>query len=351
MGGDQIMNHSDSQDLGQRDVELGISIAPSSRETMDRFVSVVANAESKGVAHAWILDSQILYQNAYIALGILARETHSIGIGPGVTNLVTRHETVVANAMSTLAAIAPGRVVIGVGTGDSSVRPIGLKPLRVAHLRTRIQRLRALVGGEDVESNGLSFRVAVVAEQRPKIFVAATLPKMLELAGAVADGVIIVGAADPDFVRMQMAAIDRGAESVGREPQSVERDLWQGLAIGEGPAPTRLLASYAATQSRFLLRWPQLPSSLATFMPDMERVVKSYDFGEHLRVGAQHGDLVSDELVRRIAIAGTLEECADRVRSILETNPTRLSFTLLPRGREKRLEEIVTLWDAVKKHV
>jgi 5,10-methylenetetrahydromethanopterin reductase len=311
---------------------------------MARFLSVVAAAEAKGLGHVWVLDSQTLYQNAYVTLALVANATRAMGLGPGVTNLVTRHETVVANAMSTLASLAPGRVVVGLGTGDSAVRPLGLKPPSLAEFQDRVGRLRALLRGEAIRSDGRDIRVVVVADPPPRIFVAATRPRMLEMAGAIADGVIVVGAADPGFLRMQLDAVDTGARRAGRRPEDVERDLWLGLAIGEGREPVTMLASYASTQARLLLGWPDLPPSLAELEPEMRRLVAGYDFREHLRVGAAHGERASEQLVRTIAIAGTLDEARARLNEILELRPSRISVTLLPRGRERRLEEIAELW-------
>lgn len=328
--------------------QLGISIAASPREDVDRFLAVTRSAEAAGVDHVWVLDSQTIYQNAYVLLGLIARETDRIGLGPGVTNLLTRHETVVANAMSTIAVMAPGRLMVGIGTGDSSVRPLGLKPLRLAEFRDRVARFRALLNGETVQTNGSSFRVALTATPPPRIYVGATRRKMLELAGEIADGVVIVGAADQDFLRMQMAAVDRGAERAGRDPNQVERDIWVGFAVGDGDEPVRVLASYAATQSRMLMGWQDLPPSLAASVPEMERIIKAYDLKDHLRVDASHASAVSRDLVKRVAVAGTWSECRDRLSGILDLNPTRISMTLLPRGREKRLEEIASLWSEVR---
>ena len=123
--------------------ELGISLGWSSREDIDRVVALVREAERVGVDACWVIDSQVAMRDAFVLLTILARETERIRVGPGVTNLLTRHETVVATALATLGTLAPGRVMAGVGAGDSAVFPIGLKPHRLSELRVAVQRLRA----------------------------------------------------------------------------------------------------------------------------------------------------------------------------------------------------------------
>lgn len=328
--------------------ELGISIALGAREPIDRIVSIARKAEECGIDAVWVLDSQLLYKDAYMVLAVLARETERLRLGPGVTNLLTRHETVVANAMATLTTIAPGRVLVGVGTGDSSVRPLGLAPLALQEFRRRVDTLKALMRGESVEIGGRSVRLSVIPELPPPVYAAATQPKMLRVAGAVADGVIVLGPADPETVRLQMSHIDAGALEAGRDPREIQRDLWVGLAIGNDEKPFNDVRSYVSTQARLLASWKDLPPSLEPFRSEFSEIVKTYDYEEHLRIRAEHAMKVSDDLVRTLAVAGSIEHCAERVRRLMDLDLARISVTLLPGGRERRLEELNELWTSVR---
>ena len=327
---------------------LGISLGWSSREPADRIVGLVRRAEELGVDTCWVVDSQLAMRDAFVLLAILARETESIALGPGVTNLVTRHETVVANAVATLASVAPGRILLGLGAGDSAVFSIGRKPQRVDDLRRGIDRLRRLLAGEDVEGRARPLHLSSAPDPPPPIHVAASQPRMLELAGAVADGVIIMGPADPEVIRLQMESIDGGARTAGRDPGEVERDLWVTMAVGEPSDAVGAVRSWASTQARWLARWERLPESLEPFRPEMERAARVYDFDDHLSVSARHARVVGDELAMRLAVAGPLETCRDRLSALVSLGPSRVTLALLSGGRGRRLEEIVDVWQGVR---
>jgi 5,10-methylenetetrahydromethanopterin reductase len=329
---------------------LGLSIAGSPREPVARIVQLVRAAEERGVDAVWVLDSQLLYKDAYIVLGLLAASTSTVKLGPGVTNVVTRHQTVVANAMSTLATIAPGRINVGLGAGDSSVFPVGLQPLRVAACREAILRLRQLLGGEAVDEGGGSggpVRLSVTPPKSPPIFLAASQPRMLQLAGEVADGVIVVGPADPDVVRMQLACVDRGRQAAGRQPADVIKDVWVTISIGPAEQTVGDVKSFAATVGRWFTTWRDLPASLEPFRAEMETVTREYDFMAHLSVHAEHARLLSDDFAHAVAVAGPPEVCLARVRAIAAAGPDRMTLSLLPGGRERRLAELLDLWAVV----
>lgn len=328
---------------------IGLSLGLSPREPIDRLVALGRQAEAGGIGHCWLVDSQLAMKDAVVALAVLARETEQLRVGPGVTNLVTRHETVVANAMATLADMAPGRIEVGVGAGDSAVFPIGERPLGVEDCRRGVQRLRALLAGEAVEGPGGELRLSFTPSERPPIFFAGSQPRMLQLAGAVADGVIVMGPSDPDTVRMQMAHVDDGARAAGRDPRDVQRDLWVTLSIGEGQQPSQDVKSWASAQARWLTTWKHVPASLEPFRAEMEEAARTYDFGDHLSLRADHASTISDEFARVLAVAGTPDECTDRLSSLLAAGADRVTVTLLSGGRERRLSDIIEVWSDVER--
>lgn len=328
-----------------RVTKLGVSLGLSPRESIDRFVTLMQRAEEVGVDAAWVVDSQLAMKDAYITLAVTARETQNLKLGPGVTNLVTRHETVTANAMATLEDFSPGRTMVGVGAGDSAVFPIGKKPLTIRECDEGLRRLTALLSGEALpigdEEKGLSF----VPRNRPPIFFAGSQPRMLRLAGAVADGVIIMGPADVESVQMQLAHVDAGAIEAGRSPGDVQRDLWVTMSVGDGPDPVRDVKSWCSAQARWMTTWRDMPSTLEPFRSEMDRAAREYDFSTHLSLSAEHADTVSDDFAKVLAVAGTTEECRQRLSSLAATGVDRLTVTLLSGGRERRLEQIAEVWE------
>lgn len=324
--------------------QLGISLGLSPRESLDRLVGLVARAEELGVDACWVIDSQMAMKDAYVVLSVLARETAAIQLGPGVTQTVTRHETVVANAMSTLASMAPGRINLGWGVGDSSVLPLGRKPMKIAEAEQALPRLRALLRGEAVEGPVGDYRLSFAAEPSPPIYVSATQPRMLALAGAHADGVIIMGPSHPDMVRMQIEQIDDAAIQAGRDPKTVLKDLWVTMSVGDGDKPLEDVKSWGSAQARLLARATTLPESMQRYRDEMVHAAETYEFGQHLSLSAGHASSISDEFAKVLAVAGTYHECFVRLRELRGLGLDRITITLLSGGREQRLETIGRLW-------
>jgi 5,10-methylenetetrahydromethanopterin reductase len=321
---------------------IGVSLGWSHREPLDSIVGLVRECEDSGVEACWVIDSQVAMRDAFTLLANLATATDRILIGPGVTNLVTRHETVVANTLSTLAVAAPGRILAGLGAGDSAVFPIGLQPQSLAELRKGIGRLRKLLAGETVEGSGVSYALAGTSSPPPPIYLAASQPRMLELAGAAADGVIVMGPADPDVWAAQMNHVTRGAISVGRDPSSVTKDFWVTMAVGADSLNS--VRSWASAQARWMARWQTVPASLQRFRPEMVRSAEAYDFSRHLSLSASHPGAVSDELAAALAVVGSVAECVERLGPLAELKPDRITMALLSGGRSHRLAETLEVW-------
>ena len=321
---------------------LGVSLGWSHREPIDRIVALVRDCEAGGVDACWVIDSQVAMRDAFVLLANLATATDRLLIGPGVTNLVTRHETVVANSLSSLAAVAPGRILVGIGAGDSAVFPIGLQPQTLAELRKGVGRLRKLLAGEAVEGTGISYSLSGTPPQAPPIYLAASQPKMLELAGAVADGVIVMGPADPEVWTAQLDRIKDGATSTGRDPSAVATDFWVTMAIGNGALTS--VRSWASAQARWMAGWKEMPSSLKRFRPQMVRSAEAYDFKGHLSLSAGHADAVSDELAAALAVVGSVGECVERLGPLAELKPDRITVALLSGGRAERLDDTLEVW-------
>lgn len=308
-------------------------------------IELVQAAEAEGVDACWVIDSQLAMRDPFALLALLAQNTNKIALGPGVTNLVTRHETVVANSLATLAALAPGRTLAGVGAGDSAVFPIGIKPQTVLELKAAVPRLAALLDGREVDGPTSTYSVAAATPPRPPVFLSASQPRMLELAGAVADGVIVMGPANPEVWESQWGHINAGARAAGRDPTDVARDFWVTMAVGDDAIAS--VRSWASAQARWLARWRQVPPSLQPFTAEMRASVEAYDFAKHLSVSATHAQAVSDELAGALAVTGTAAECMRRLEELIAIQPDRITITLLSGGRRRRLDDLLEVWAGV----
>ncbi|MTV24658.1 LLM class flavin-dependent oxidoreductase [Nitriliruptoraceae bacterium ZYF776] len=182
----------------------------------------VARIEAAGFSSVWVPDSQLLWRDPFATLIAAAQTTSTIQLGTAVSNVQTRLPSVVASAVRTAAEIAPGRVVAGVGAGNSAVEPVGLRPSTGAALRDGVTELRQLLDGEGVRY--VPDREQYLEDppsQRVPLYVAATGPKNLGVAGAIADGAIVLGGLTSTLLPDAIDKVHAGARDAGRDPSEV----------------------------------------------------------------------------------------------------------------------------------
>jgi len=187
----------------------------------DVFEQFVGQIDRLGYDALWLTDSSLHSRNCWSYLTLAARASARLRIGTAVTNPVTRHPAITAVAAATVAEISGGRLTLGIGAGDRPLLSLAEKPARLADLEKSIEVIRALWAGEHVTAQARGFGLDdahyrfAPAPDIP-IWVSATGPKTLELAGRVADGVILLAGLHPDGIRFALDHIDRGAGQAGR---------------------------------------------------------------------------------------------------------------------------------------
>lgn len=188
--------------------------------SVDHFAADVARAEQLGWDAALQPDSQLRRRDTYVLLAAAARVTRRITLGPLLANPVNRHPSVTASSIATVDELAPGRVLLGWGVGDTAVRLAGLKPAKVAELEAGTRLMRALLDGREVDVGAA--RPARLPHHRPvPIWIAAGGPRTLRMAGGVADGVFIRVGTHPANIATAVNAIRAGALAAGRDPGAV----------------------------------------------------------------------------------------------------------------------------------
>ncbi len=186
----------------------------------------VALAETKGFTHAWFGDSQMVWADVYQCMALCAIKTTTIKLGTNVTNPSSRIAPVTACNFATLNVLAPGRVIMGIGTGNTSRRTLGMPAATLAELRTHVEVCRGLLSGATVPYQEgdrqrmikfLNPNSGLINLKEPiPIYVAASGPKTLELAGEIGDGVILFGVVGDSLLEYTLSHIRRGAERAGK---------------------------------------------------------------------------------------------------------------------------------------
>jgi 5,10-methylenetetrahydromethanopterin reductase len=267
-----------------------------------------------------VADSQSGFRELYVALTVAALNTSRVWLGPLVTNPLTRHLVVTASAIASIDELSRGRAVLGLGSGDSAIYTLGAPPATVAGLEESIVTLGRLTGGAPVMRDGRTWRVHRSSRRVP-VYLAAEGPRTLELAGRLADGVIVGLGLTPGVIELSLAAIERGARAVGRRLDDL--DVWwfakTNLADSRPAAVEPIKMALAASANhafRFTLEGKGVPAELHAPIRGLQR---EYDSHQHEIAGAANAALIdrwglTDFLVDRFAIAGTPADCAAQIR-------------------------------------
>lgn len=164
---------------------------------------LVAEAERLGYRRAWLYDSPAITSDVWMAMALAAQRTSTIGLGPGVLVPSLRHPMTNAAAIAGLAAIAPGRVAVAIGSGFTGRYTLGKRPLRWAFVEEYVTALRALLRGETVQWDGAAIRMLHTdgfLADRPvdvEVLIGADGPKGTAVAERVGDGVFAAGVPNP----------------------------------------------------------------------------------------------------------------------------------------------------------
>ncbi len=300
--------------------EFGVGLFPT--EPLGQMIHLAKVAEECGFSHVWVGDSHLIWREAYVNMTAMALNTAKVKLGTGVTNPITRHPSVLASAYATLEEYAPGRMIVGIGLGDSSVETMGLKPSTLANFEKSLQQMRALFAGKEAELPSGKIHLLHPCRRQVPIYIAASGPKMLELSGRIADGIIVlVGVAD-EYIEHAKEKISAGAKAAGRKLEEIELVLWVPCAVSEiAPAKDAVKAHVARVVAH------PLPYVLD---PNEQKVLaeirKTYDYYHHMDQQANHAEVIPDWLVDKFAIAGTVEQCRAQIQRIQKTGIQQIAI-------------------------
>src|ERR687891_561693 len=131
---------------------LGVTVLPD--PPFGRFLELIELAERHGFEYGWTYDLHVLWQESYATLSLAADRTERLRLGHFVTNPGIRDPTITASWYATMQDVSSGRMVMGIGRGDSSRRVVGLKPVKVAEFEARTAMIKELMNGRPVDWNG-----------------------------------------------------------------------------------------------------------------------------------------------------------------------------------------------------
>jgi len=318
-------------------MHFGITIKPDM--PVERIVMLTRQAEEAGFGYGWIFDSHILWLEPYPLLTLMASNTKKMRLGTCVTNPATRDITVTSSLFATLNLISGGRMQLGIGRGDSSRRVLGKKPVGTGDLERAVKSFRELTAAREIEYDGQPTRISW-ATGSPPVWIAGYGPKVLDLAGRIADGVILQFA-DPDLIAWCLGFVKKGADAAGRDFHKIEVMAAAPVWVSDGLKLARervrwfpALVSNHVVDLISRYKPEDLPPALTSFV----RNRGEYDYQQHCEVESSNSKFVTDEVVDRFCLVGPAGAHREKLHKLARVGVTQFNIYLMCGDEEDTLK-------------
>ena len=242
--------------------------------------------EAAGIDFVGVADSPMIVHETFVTAAYGLAQTSEIGVMTAMTNPVSRDPSVMAAALRSLSSVAGGRpIACGLGTGDSAMWSVGLKPARIARLGEYVTAVRALLRGEEASFEGRRFAASWKSFSPPAgvpLYIACAGPKVLRLAAQVADGMVVFMGFSPEILAFVQETIAEACAEVGRDP--AELDVWWQTTVNFAPTVEEAMERSLGVNTSWMTMGslegkgipPELREPLVQFNEDMERVSTTY---------------------------------------------------------------------------
>ena len=318
-------------------MHFGITLKPDM--TPARAVALAQQAEQAGFTYGWLFDSHVLWLEPYPLLTMIALNTQRMRLGTCVTNPASRDPSVTASVLATLNIISGGRMDLGIGRGDSARRVLGKKPTTLARLEESVKIIKDLAEGRPTDYDGEQIRMDWASGKLP-VWIAGYGPKALQLAGRVADGVILQFA-DPHLIKWCLQFVHEGAKAAGRDPSSIQvmaaTAVWVSDDLATAREHVRWFPALVSNHVMDLVNRydpAELPPELTGYVRDRA----GYDYQHHAEVGSSNAQFVADDVVDRFCIIGTVEQHRAKLQELADAGVTQFNIYLMSGDEEATLD-------------
>lgn len=329
-------------------------------------------AEDYGFTHAWFYDSQMCYSDVYATMALVAHHTRHIKLGTFVSILGNRIAPVTAHSIATINELAPGRVILGVGTGFTGRNVMGMPPITLKTMREHVKVIRDLLEGRDAvyREGDIERQIRFlhpdhgyinIKDEIP-IHMAANGPKALEFAGEAADGWITIGL-DPKMIADGVAQIKAAANRAGRDLSALYcSNLTSGCVLrpGESITSPRVLKQVGPMAILLLhTNWDPVDMKIGPFAPPAVADAAKRYFDDHImhmktpldrRFQEMHlGHLVflrpgeekyvTPELIELATLTGSAGAIRDRIRELEAAGVTNIALNVCGTDAREMIQE------------
>ncbi|MCY3947434.1 MAG: TIGR03842 family LLM class F420-dependent oxidoreductase [Anaerolineaceae bacterium] len=306
-----------------------------------RTVALCRQAELAGFSYAWFYDSHILWRDPWVTMAMCMEHTDSIRFGPCVTNPGVRDWSVAASMYATLAMQSGGRLDIGLGRGDSSMRVMGKTPKTIARMCEFVHAVKGMVRGDTVR-----YEEAPDAVQIPwaegyelPVWIAAYGPRALKAAGEHGDG-LVIQLAEPLLCRWFLSQALEAGEAAGRDMSGFRvmaaAPVWVG-DVAKGREQTRWFPAMVGNHvadivEKYGSATAEVPESFTRYIEGR----RGYDYHEHASKDAGHLGFITDEVIDSFSILGPPEAQVEKLRALQGAGVTQFNIYLMC-GEEERI--------------
>ncbi|MGL4670017.1 MAG: 5,10-methylenetetrahydromethanopterin reductase [Methanobacteriaceae archaeon] len=289
-------------------MKFGIEFVPN--EDINKIAKLVKLAEDVGFEYAWITD-HYNNQNVYEALTVIAKETDTIKLGPGVTNPYVRSPAITAAAITTLDQISNGRATLGIGPGDKATfDALGIEWTKpVSTIKDSIAMMTTLMAGGKTESGAQLMGTKAVQEKIP-IYMGAQGPMMLKTAGEFSDGALI-NASNPKDFEAAVPLIKEGVSAAGKSISDVDIAAYTCCSISDD-------ADKALNAAKIVVAFIAAGSPPPVFTRHGLPEDTGAKFGAFLGKGDFGGAIgaVTNDLMDAFSVVGTPEDFIPKIEAL-----------------------------------
>jgi probable F420-dependent oxidoreductase len=316
-------------------MKFGFTLKPD--HSIEETLGLTRRAEALGFEYGWLFDSHVLWRDPYPLLTLMIGATSTMRFGTCVTNPATREPSVTASTLAVLSEISNGRVDLGIGRGDSARRVLGKAPTSMKDLEAAVTLIRGLVAGTSMEHEGTALHLPWTKGHRLPVWIAGYGPMALSLAGRLGDGALLqIG--DPDLIRWFAGQVQEAATASGRT-SPVEIMAAAPSYIGDVATGRERIRWFPALVGNHVVDLINkyegaLPESLTRYVRNRE----GYNYLHHAEVGSSNASFVTDDIVDRFGLVGSVEDHVNKLIELDKAGVTQFNLYLMNGDEAEQLE-------------
>jgi 5,10-methylenetetrahydromethanopterin reductase len=304
------------------------------QESVPEIAELAVVAEQSGFTHVSLPDQPALNRDVWIGIAASAMATKHIRVGPGVTDPLTYHPMLIANAAASVDELSGGRAFVGIGAGGRFGKDMNPIPMR--DLREAVQFIKKFLAGEEAEFKGLKVHSEWIRRPIP-LYMAIDGPRAHEIAAEFADGVY-VQSVHPVVIKWRLELLEKAARRVGRDPSTIAVLPSTNIFVTDSKdRGRREVATQTAGKTRFhYALWSNSPESeelrrrleesdpglLDELLHVRQQFEKFYqakpiDY-DHEHIDAPYAQAATQRVIDYFQLVGTADEITQRLTDLQE---------------------------------